>query len=559
MYLKELIYKYSIFYEIYQKAREKYAYDKENITIYCKELILKEDIQSKDYKFHLLLLSKKDRTWQSSICFSKSEINAYQTYYTHHRYNTKRSSLNLEEKIKASKKEVDLKEILADEKLFSSFVNRLSSLVPYDKDDVEKISDDLKVKILWNFKNYDEPSYIYLNENDFLYSTHKDAKIPSNLDYGYTTLIDECGKYGIIRNKTKLFTAKAEFEVVFDFKYYYLNMESSLVEVQKEEPKVSDDFKDYLCEIVDLDTKEVYTKNDALCNSLDYDNFIKIDKNDLLEYIKIDDKTKEIRISKKYSYIINPIHYAPKAVQDKTTKLWGYINKECTEIISPRFKNYGFFNDGFAVIEENNKKSLINLKGDILIKEKDDICSYEDELFFVKDDEKYAVFKKDKIYIDFIDLNSKINEIKKQNNLNDEELIIHLQEEYCRRTFYFTGEENPFYILLRIMIKNKKADLQKQMYNLPLKEYIALFDTFTSQKSLSEARLLGRSVCVKDCEIIQRYNDVINDTTNAVIGCEYPSSAGMFALDIELPLVFTKKDGESLSLGVRFEYLELIK
>lgn len=559
MHLKELIYKYIIFYEIYQKALEKYAYDKENIKKYCKTLILKEDIKNKDYKFYLLDLSQNNRTWQSDICFSTSEVNAYQTYYTHDRYNTKRSSLNLEEKIGAVKKELDLKEILDDEKLFSSFVNRLSSLVPYDRNDVEKISDDLKVKILWNFEKYDETSYIYLDENDFLYSTHKDAKLPSNIDYGYTALIDEFGKYGIIRNKTKRLSDKAEFEVVFDFKYYYLNIRSSLVEVQKEEPKISDDFKDYLCEIIDLDTKEAYTKNDALCNSLDYDNFIIIDKNNLLEYTKIDDKTKEISKSKKYSYIINPIHYAPKAVQDKTTKLWGYINKECKEIISPRFKNYGFFNHGFAVIEENSKKSLINLKGDIIIKEKDDIYSYEDELFFVKDNEKYAVFKKDKIYIDFIDLNSKINEIKKQNNLNDEELIVHLQVEYCRRTFYFTGEDNPFYILLRIMIKNKKQDLQKQMYTLPLKEYITLFDTFTSEKSLSEAGLLGRSVSVKNCEIIQRYKDVIEDTTKAVIGWEYPSSAGMFALDIELPLVFTKKDGESLSLGVRFEYLELVK
>ena len=556
MKLKPLLNKYTRLYELSEKISSK---EKENQLEVSKLLFTDNNSLDENYDFYILELYQDDREWKSSICLSLSEATALKSEYTHIRYKKKRWELNLKSKIHANIKKLTIKSILKDEELLKSFIKRIKLIVPYDMHEIEKIPNELKVKIFWNFSSHLEPQYIYYDGKDFLYSTHKDAKIPSSINYGYSYVINDEGKYGVIKNKTKLLAGIPEFEVILEDENYYINIDSTLAEVQKNKPKDSDDYKDYLCNIVDIDIKKVYNLN-ALCNSLDYDNFIIITEDKKLQYIKIDTKEHKIEnYSKKYDYIINPIHYAPKPVYDKSSNLWGYINNKCEEIVSPKFKDYGSFNWGYAVIKEDSKYIVIDKKGNEVINKKDHIHHYEDAVFFVKEKEKYAIYTKDKIYIDFFDIKEEIEELKKEEKFDDKGLIKYLQRQYRKKTLLFTRENNSYYLYLSLKIVDKKIELRKKIFELSLSEYIKLFDVFSSEKDLSQSGLLGRIVTVKKCEIINKYKNIIDEESKGIIGWKYPNNANSFDMSVELPIEFSKKDGKDLTLGIKFEYLELLE
>lgn len=556
MKLKPLLNKYITLYELNQKISSK---EKENQLEISKLLFTDNHSLDENYEFYILELYQDDRTWKSSICLSLSEATALKSEYTHIRYKKKRWDLNLKSKIEANIKKLTIESILKNEELLKSFIKRIKLIVPYNKYEIDKISNELEVKIFWNFSSHLEPQYIYHNGKDFLYSTHKDARVPSSINYGYSYVINDEGKYGVIKNKTKLLGAVPEFEVILKDVNYYINIDSTLAEVQKNKPKDSDDYKDYICDIIDISTKKVYTSN-ALCNSLEYDNFIIITEGKKLQYLKIDTKKHKIEnYSNKYDYIITPIHYAPKPVYDKSLNLWGYINNKCEEIISPKFKDYGFFNCEYAVIKDNSDYIVIDKKGNIVIDKKDDIYHYEDAVFFVKENKKYAVYKKDKKYIDFFDAKKEIEELKKEEKFDDKNLIKYLQRLYRKETRLFTREDNPYYLLLRLKLVDKKKELRKKIFELSLSEYIKLFDIFNSEKDLSQSGLLGQKVKVEECEIINKYKDIIEKKSKGIIGWQYPASASDFDMSVELPIKFSKKNGEYLTLGIKFEYLELLE
>lgn len=90
-------------------------------------------------------------------------------------------------------------------------------------------------------------------------------------------------------------------------------------------------------------------------------------------------------------------------------------------------------------------------------------------------------------------------------------------------------------------------------------KYIKLFDTFKSEKDLSQDGLFARDVKIKDCEILNKYKDLLENPNIGTIGWNYPNSASAFDMNIELPVQFKKIDGSDLTLGIGFEYLELIK
>ncbi len=125
-------------------------------------------------------------------------------------------------------------------------------------------------------------------------------------------------------------------------------------------------------------------------------------------------------------------------------------------------------------------------------------------------------------------------------------------EEYMN----FSYEEKVEYVLNYLM-QNQKQELKKQRYELPLAEYVALFSTFRSQRDLEEAGLWWKEVEVKGCEIITRYKDILKDPTKGYTGWEYPVSASTFEMSVEMPVVFEKIDGNSISLGVPLDRVEL--
>ncbi len=528
MEIKPLLKRYIQFYKLYEKAKDESE---------LKTLILNDDTIDKDMVFYDLV--REDGSGLNGAFFSYGEAIACQAYLSRQRYTNRWSNPTLKEENRFTIIEISLSMILKEQERLSGLFSRMKHINPYNEDDINnEMPEHYEVKVLWDFGHHFEPRYIYHDGKDFISSTHKDAKLPWSIDNGYTTMIDDEGNYGVVYNAGGYHDIK--LEIVLEFEYFFADGNDSenngLVSVQKQK-KQTDNYKEFTCEIIDLKTKEVYSKS-ALTTSLDGDNFIIVDQNRYMQYVKIDTKDRKIEaVSKKYKTILNPIHYAPKPVQDRDTHLWGYIDNRCQELISPKFKNFGSFNSSYAIIKEDDKEFVIDLKGDVIIEPKDEIIHY-DELFFIRVDKKWAVYKGSKIYIDFIDTQKKIEKLKKEKNLKDEELFEYLKKSYCTQTGYMWLNANtPEEILLRFAIVGKKRELHKRMHQLPLKEYIKLYDTFTTDKDLREAGLWGKKVKIKDAKV-------------GNIGWNYPASASLYDMSKELPV-----DG----FGVALEELELLK
>ena len=56
-------------------------------------------------------------------------------------------------------------------------------------------------------------------------------------------------------------------------------------------------------------------------------------------------------------------------------------------------------------------------------------------------------------------------------------------------------------------------------------------------------------------KIPSQYKDLIGEQESYIIGWAYPSSASMFDMSVELPVLFSKKDGTELTLGIGLEGL----
>ena len=106
-------------------------------------------------------------------------------------------------------------------------------------------------------------------------------------------------------------------------------------------------------------------------------------------------------------------------------------------------------------------------------------------------------------------------------------------------------------------MREKQKTLQENKHKLPLQEYINLFEPIRSEKNLREVGLLGQKVRVK--KIPQAYKEIIKKEEYYTIGWNYPSSASMFDMTVELPVVFTKMDGSDLTLGIGLENLVLVE
>ena len=121
-------------------------------------------------------------------------------------------------------------------------------------------------------------------------------------------------------------------------------------------------------------------------------------------------------------------------------------------------------------------------------------------------------------------------------------------------TLAMDEEEKAAFVLKNLICEQKRA-LQSRRYTLPLKEYVALFDdTITTHKDLEDIGLWYHPVKVR--KIPLQYKDIIEEQETYIIGWSYPSSASMFDMSVELPVMFSKKDGTELTLGIKLEDLK---
>ncbi len=97
----------------------------------------------------------------------------------------------------------------------------------------------------------------------------------------------------------------------------------------------------------------------------------------------------------------------------------------------------------------------------------------------------------------------------------------------------------------------KKINLSK----IELKDYIKLFPTLQTKRDLQNIGLWEAKVAVM--QVPDLYEEIIEDSSYGYVSWTYPVSADIYDMSIELPVQFMKKNGESLSLGIKFEYLVL--
>ena len=89
---------------------------------------------------------------------------------------------------------------------------------------------------------------------------------------------------------------------------------------------------------------------------------------------------------------------------------------------------------------------------------------------------------------------------------------------------------------------------------LDMEDYVPLFPTPQDAQDLIKMGLWGAKVGV--LEVPSHYRSVTDDTTG-VIRWDYPVSGDIFDMSVELPVQFKKRDGEFVTVGIKYEYIIL--
>jgi len=489
-----------IFYnELVVDAIEKYHSTKEGFSLleddkfiskirgYVKEALREKSFDKKE-RLYYLKLQNEGREFNSELCSCMSEAIDLKASYNSYSATKKVYSLEIEEWIKVlSIESITLEDVLDDEDFFTSFKNSFYKVTPYTLEDINAISKG--AELIWSIDGGDR-FHILCSGSSFILPRDTQKSMPFRLDGGYAVMIDKNGKFGLI------YTGKS-FKKVLAFKYHYINLDSfGYAEVQKSKIECVKDYKDLVCEIINVSTLETLCKS-ALKNSLSMGRFISVDEERLLRF-----HTKESEnISAKYAQIM--MAYSLTPVQDAKTLLWGYIDKSVKEVIACQFHDWNFFNDGISILEEPNATIVIDERGEILFESTyEKIIHHKERIFFVKEQGKWAVLKDGEIYVAFREI-----------------------------------EENVRESLIEAIAEVKSQYLSER-YTMPLKEYVKLFDPFRDRRDLVDAGLYGHPVRIKE------------SGKRGYISWEYPSSASLYNLSIELPVD---------SFGYRFEALELLR
>jgi hypothetical protein len=97
----------------------------------------------------------------------------------------------------------------------------------------------------------------------------------------------------------------------------------------------------------------------------------------------------------------------------------------------------------------------------------------------------------------------------------------------------------------------QKIDLSK----IELQDYLKLFDTPKTQSDLIRIGLWGAKVGV--IKVPNGFDEIIEDSSIGTIIWQYPVSADMYDMSMELPVEFVKKDASTVTLGIAPKYLIL--
>ena len=131
--------------------------------------------------------------------------------------------------------------------------------------------------------------------------------------------------------------------------------------------------------------------------------------------------------------------------------------------------------------------------------------------------------------------------------------IVKMSENGIDFDIYDLKEENAVAKKQEISIKDlkQKIDLSK----IELQDYLKLFDTPKTQYDLICIGLWGVKVGV--IKVPKGYEAIIEDSSIGTIIWQYPVSADMYDMSMELPVEFVKKDSSTVTLGIAPKYLIL--
>ncbi len=541
---------YNTLATIYHAALSVHHYDKEKITEACREALLKEETIGEESPFYLIKASDGSSVWYPYLSLSKGEAVA-RVATARRRYPERWYTHTLQPQKSFEIEEVTLRKVIEDVVWLSLLVERMEWLSPVEV----SVWSESALEMVWCFEE-DYEAHFLLSDGERLFVPQESKLDLASLFVSnhFTVVIDETGRYGVIRDRRERYLDDPD--VVWQWKCdsYYIHIDGKLAEVQKQTPPQSDDYRVYLCEIVDLYRNTVVAPR-ALCGSLEYrGEFLTVEGDGSLRYVRVDNDKRFT--SKPYKTIVTR-GYEYNAVQDRQTGLWGYTDKEGREIIPTQFDDYAPFNSGYAVVRKEGCDMAIDLQGEVIIPPHYlKIIHDEKEYFFVKDHTGWALFRRGEAKSVFIDIDTTLDETFVRDHLpfwlNEEKEIQHAiketlaMDETGRATFF-----------LKHLKSDQASALQSHRYTLPLKEYLALFDTIESHKELEEAGLWYHPV--KVTKIPERYRDVVVAQEHYMIGWDYPATASMFDMSVELPVIFTKKDGSSLTIGIGVEDLVLVR
>ncbi len=519
-----------------------------------RESILSDNILPLDTLFYALHCSQREedgtlREWTArSLSLSAEEATVWKHNYESSLRRTKRWSMQLKAPIEARIAPITLEDVLSDEEMIERLSERIKHITPYSVTECEEAREG--DEIVWFMHGLDTYHLIRRGDEILYPACEEGERLPIEFTIHHYGIIQNTeGKYGIIDFKGR--------RVHLECMYERIIWEHPLAQCALMIPDSRESLIDIPAVLIDLKSLDVISTTSVYDTLEDGSRFIEKSEEGRFRLCRFDSENKSVvPLGRWYGEIMCDDHEGMRAVRDAQSGLYGYVDDAGREVIACRFADWSFFNYGHAILEEDQKAFVIDKTGEIVIPAVyDEIIFNTTGSFIVRDGMKWGVFHEGELIIP-----TRYDEI-----LGEESRFFYVREDNQWAVFdggsvivdFDTYGDDPYSDLLRKLYGYYESFHAKR-FSMSLREYLALFPPLHSQKDFMFTRIWGARVRVRACEIIERYREFLTDPTQGTIGWYYPVSGDIFDFEVELPVVFEKIDGSSVSLGINYEDLELM-
>lgn len=216
------------------------------------------------------------------------------------------------------------------------------------------------------------------------------------------------------------------------------------------------------------------------------------------------------------------------AVQCPDTGLWGFINQHGETAITPQFLNSNFFNHGLTFVQKPtcpNDWYAITKQGEFVTGPWRSIDHGRRGMLVVQDKQnRWAL----------LDAAGQIKLAPQTlpDELNEDGRLEELNEAY----------------------RSQRQALAERLKDAPLAQRVAELNP-QSERDLVEIGLWRQKVTVY--ALPERWQGLIDPDVAPRIGWDYPVSGSIFDLAQEAPITFTKKDGNTVTIGIPWDDIDL--